>query len=394
MDAITGITAAPRRSAATPGAGSVPPPASAREVLGRAALCAGLLVLATTRPGLAHDPGLSALTVDVQPGRVLAHLVVARREIEPLVAMDTDRDGTVSTGELAAAQPGLRALGAAAVELHDTARGRGASAAGAEVPAVDLDDSDALHLRLAFAAPPIAETRVRVPIIARLALGHRQYVQVRAPGGARVSEHVLDAGSPSFTLGPTAAPRGHGRDVSAFFRLGVEHIVTGYDHLLFLLALLVAGPGLRAAAAIVTSFTVAHSITLGLATFGLVRLAPSIVEPVIAASVLYVGLDNLRARHLTPRWLATFGFGLVHGLGFAGALRDLGVGAAGAPAVLPLAAFNAGVEAGQLAVAAVVLPVVWSALRRPWLHARVATACSALVALAGAAWLLERTLLG
>jgi hydrogenase/urease accessory protein HupE len=386
MGAITGITATSHRSAATRGAGFAPPLASAPVVrrLWAAGLSAVLLLLAATSAGHAHDPGLSALTIDLRSDRVLVHLVVARREIEPLVPMDTDRDGTVSTRELAAAQPGLQALGATAIALEGSTG----------VPAIELDDSDGLHVRLALAPPASTDVRVRVPLIGRLALGHRQYVQVRDRRGAPVAEHVLHAGSSGFTLVPDAMPPGHGMGFRAFFLLGVAHIATGYDHLLFLLALLVVGPGPRTAAAVITSFTAAHSITLVLATSGLVRLAPGIVEPLIAASVLYVGLDNLRTRHLAPRWMATFAFGLVHGLGFAGALRDLGVGTAGAPALVPLLAFNAGVEAGQLVVAAVVLPVVWQTQRRPRVFSRLATAGSVLVAGAGAAWLLGRTLFG
>jgi hydrogenase/urease accessory protein HupE len=189
-----------------------------------------------------------------------------------------------------------------------------------------------------------------------------------------------------------AAPAHATGDFVAFLLLGIEHIATGYDHLLFLVALLVVGPRLRTATAIITSFTVAHSVTLALATLGVVRLAPAVVEPLIAASVLYVGIENLRARPLAPRWIATFVFGLVHGLGFATVLRDLGVGAAGDSTIVPLLAFNGGVELGQLAVAATILPLIWIVQRRPPVFTRVATACSVVVALAGAGWLLQRTL--
>ena len=113
-----------------------------------------------------------------------------------------------------------------------------------------------------------------------------------------------------------------------FLRLGVEHMITGYDHVLFLFALLIVGNSVRSAAKLITSFTVAHSITLALATFNVVHLPPHVVEPLIAISIIYVGLENLWHRHLQHRWLLTFGFGLIHGLGFASVLRDTGIGGA------------------------------------------------------------------
>ena len=136
----------------------------------------------------------------------------------------------------------------------------------------------------------------------------------------------------------------------------------------------------------------AHSLTLALATFDLVRIPPGVVEPLIAASILYVGLENLLRRDPKHRSLLTFGFGLVHGLGFASVLRELGIGAGGGASVMPLLAFNLGVEAGQISVAALVLPLIWRAHLLRGGSPRFATACSALVALAGAFWLWERTL--
>jgi hydrogenase/urease accessory protein HupE len=177
-----------------------------------------------------------------------------------------------------------------------------------------------------------------------------------------------------------------------FLLLGVEHIVTGYDHLLFLFGLLIVGSSFWGAWRIITAFTVAHSLTLVLATFDLLRLPSSLVEPLIAVSIVYVGLENLCRRDLHHRWLLTFGFGLVHGLGFASVLRDLGLGAVGgSAAVVPLLAFNVGVELGQVAIAVLVLPLMWKGQQLPQFFPRFATACSVLVMLAGTYWLVERT---
>ncbi len=135
--------------------------------------------------------------------------------------------------------------------------------------------------------------------------------------------------------------------------LGIEHILEGWDHLLFVFVLILLVPGMRQLILAVTAFTVAHSITLGLATFGLVALPPQAVEAVIALSIVFLAAEVLRSRaggpfRLSERlpWLVTFAFGLLHGFGFAGALRETGMPEAAVP--LALLMFNLGIEAGQL----------------------------------------------
>jgi hypothetical protein len=118
-----------------------------------------------------------------------------------------------------------------------------------------------------------------------------------------------------------------------------------------LLALLLAGAAFREVAKIITAFTAAHSLTLALATFNVVQLSPAMVEPLIAVSIVYVGIENLVRHQLSRRWLLTFAFGLIHGLGFASVLRELGIGAQAGQALMPLLSFNLGVEIGQLIVA-------------------------------------------
>jgi hypothetical protein len=123
-----------------------------------------------------------------------------------------------------------------------------------------------------------------------------------------------------------------------------------------------------------------------------VNLPARIVEPLIAASIVYVGLENLLRRHPPPRWRLTFGFGLIHGFGFAGALRELGIGSSGLAVALPLGSFNLGVEAGQIAVALVTLPLWWALRAQPALSIRLTSACSVVVVFAGGYWLIERML--
>ena len=169
--------------------------------------------------------------------------------------------------------------------------------------------------------------------------------------------------------------------------LGVEHILTGYDHLVFLACLLMAGGSTRSLVGIVSAFTVAHSVTLVLAATRVVTPPAEFVEPAIAISIAYVAIENLVADPGRSRWATAFGFGLIHGFGFAGTLDMLG---------LPLGqwlaavlAFNIGVEIGQLAVVAIALPLVIAIARSSW-HVRIVRYASSAVLGLAVFWFVER----
>ena len=176
----------------------------------------------------------------------------------------------------------------------------------------------------------------------------------------------------------------------SFIGMGAEHILSGPDHLLFLLALLALTRGFWPIAKIVTGFTIAHSVTLSLATLGVLDVPSRIVEPLIAATIIWVALENLLAPARTAqRWLIAALFGLIHGLGFASALTELGLPRAAM--IRALIGFNVGVELGQLAFVAAVMPVmVW--LAKPGRIARLPQVLSVAVAAAGTFWLAERLL--
>lgn len=234
---------------------------------------------------------------------------------------------------------------------------------------------------------------------------HREFFSAVDAGGVEMAIRMLSAAEPVATvpLADSKAPKEGGLPsehedgktagtFGGFLLLGIEHIWTGYDHLLFLFGMLLVCRTLRSVAVIITAFTLAHSLTLAVATLGWISLPGSFVEPVIAASIIYVGVENLLRKGKEPRgrgWL-TFAFGLVHGFGFASVLADLGVGRDGTGIVQPLLAFNLGVEAGQLAVAAVVLPLLLRLRRYPFVAERVLPASSMVIVLAGMWWLLER----
>jgi hypothetical protein len=215
----------------------------------------------------------------------------------------------------------------------------------------------------------------------------RMQVVVSVRWANRAPEEFLVTGDqPSFEVGK--------RENAAFgrwLRLGGEHILFGFDHLAFVLGLLLLVRRPRQLLLTVTSFTLAHSLTLALAAFDVVRLSSAPVEAMIAASVVLCAREALEQKEsLTRRfpWAIAFGFGLLHGLGFAGALADIGLPEK--HATWALVAFNLGVEAGQLAVVALGLGVAWAVRRSK----RDATRPRALVCYAlggvGAFWLLQR----
>jgi hypothetical protein len=158
----------------------------------------------------------------------------------------------------------------------------------------------------------------------------------------------------------------------------------------FLAGLILAATTLRQLLVALTAFTAAHSVSLALVVVAGLRAPSSIVEPLIAASIAWVGVENLLRRGHGTRWIVVFGFGLIHGFGFADALIELGFGTSLADIATALVSFNGGVEIGQLAAAAAMLPLVWMINARPvWRH-RLVPACSLLIALAGGYWLVER----
>jgi hypothetical protein len=182
-----------------------------------------------------------------------------------------------------------------------------------------------------------------------------------------------------------------GRTLLRDFRLGFTHILpNGLDHILFVLGLFLLSTSLRSVLAQVSAFTLAHSITLGLTLYGVVSLPSTIVEPLIALSIVYVACENLFTSDLTPWRLAlVFGFGLLHGMGFADALARLNL--ARAEFLTTLVSFNVGVEAGQLSViAAAALVVLAVRVPRSDYRRLVVRPCSVGIALTGAFWVVER----
>lgn len=335
----------------------------------RARFVLALFILGLPARTLAHDPGLSVLDVRVARTRIEAVLSISGADAEAAGLRDRDRGRAIAVHAIEMRLDGER-LDAA---VEDVRR-----------------DAEGAHIRLSYAGRPASGLSVRSTLLARLPTGHRQLLAIRREDGTLLAERLLDAHDDSYEVELTdAPPPAHG--TAGFFRLGVEHILAGYDHLLFLAGLLLAVQTLRDALKIITAFTVAHAVTLGAAAFGAIAPPPSIVEPLIAASIVYVGFDNLIRPQAKQRWAIAFAFGLVHGFGLAGALRGIGQDAGAFEAAARLLAFNAGVETIQAAIAAAALPLLWRLRAFPEVRDRLAAAASAVILTAGSYWLIERS---
>lgn len=366
----------------------------------------------------AHDPGLSTVQGEWRAGSLTLTTGMAPADVEALLPPEAPRAPQWGPAEFEAVRPLLFQLAARLWEVR-----RGARLLEQADVHVELLPGDNVSFQLRVdpgeGGEPVVLRSLR---LADLGSVHRQFALVLDEAGRLVARKLLSGRdpvlevprtvvaaaapeSPGTSAAPNPAPTAAGASAPAaaedsalptlmeFLWLGVQHIWTGYDHLLFLFALLVVCRTFRSIVAIITCFTLAHSLTLAAATLDWVRLPPSIVEPIIAATIVYVGAENLWRRGEEPRgrWLLTFVFGLIHGFGFASILRDLGVGADPGGILGPLFAFNLGVELGQVAIAAVVMPLVWRLRQQPAFVAKGVPALSGLIALLGLYWLLERT---
>ena len=333
------------------------------------------LALATTIVR-AHDPGLSTLDV-----------VVNDREISATLAMSTPDVAIALPTPRADVREGLLIL--VRESVHVTIDGYALAPVSDQVA---IADSGA-HVRLSYALPiaNVSSTNrltIASDIPRRLARGHRELLTVTDGRGSE-TERLLDAASEPVAI-EMAGPSGWVSRVSSFVGLGIHHILTGYDHLVFLAGLILAATTVRQMLVALTAFTAAHSVSLALVVLAGVRAPSSIVEPLIAASIAWVGVENLLRRRQGTRWMIVFGFGLIHGFGFADALIDLGFGSSLADIATALVSFNGGVEIGQLAAAAAMLPLVWMINARPAWQRRLLPVCSLLITFAGGYWLIER----
>lgn len=257
---------------------------------------------------------------------------------------------------------------------------------------VELTVENDLVWKLHYPRPKKGPLRFTATHIQRLPPeGFGASLSVEVKRGIVPAMKLLRHEDPTLEVPLTGGGVSSGQTFKEFLVLGVEHILTGYDHLLFLAGLLVACRRFATMALIITCFTIAHSVTLGLAALDVFSLPGRVVEPLIAASILFVGVENLvRQGEPAGRWALTLAFGLIHGFGFAGVLKEIGLGSAGVGLILPLFSFNLGVELGQIAVALLVLPLLLRISDREAFVRYGRPALSVAVAVAGGYWLVTR----
>ena len=354
-----------------------------------------LLALLLATPAYAHKSSDSYLTLRLDGTRLEGRWDIALRDLDAAIGLDDDGDGRLTWDELRARHDAIARYALARLQL-DTPGGRCTLVAGPQ----RLDQhTDGVYtvLPLAGLCPATVRLTVNYRLFADVDAQHRGLLRIGA--GADTVSAILGGEQPVQTVALEEANQGG--QFLAYVRHGVDHIWHGYDHLLFLISLLLpavlvwrdgrwhqaAGFGAAAVdvARTVTAFTLAHSLTLALAALGMLTPPSRWVEAAIAASVVIAALNNVWPLVQGRRWVAALLFGLVHGFGFAGVLGGLGL-PSDALAV-SLLGFNAGVELGQLAVVAVVLPIAFAA-RATFVYRRVLLpGASLVIAVVACAWL-------
>ncbi len=353
----------------------------------------GLLVLVLQPPeALSHQNtrafGFLALT---QESAQLVLYALFQDWEQAVEGLDVDQDGEITKEEL---QIHEQAINGRVLRAVTARNGLADCPASAALPALGMRHGKLyVKTELDFQCTrTIRRFTLGYDLFTKLHPGHRMLASIQAPDLNATHVFMTDPEQPAeYTVLVAGPPPPMSETVLEFLGLGVDHIFTGYDHILFLLALIVIGGRLLDLVKVVTAFTLAHSVTLALAALEVVTLSAKLVEPVIALSIVVVATENLvfqnRFAHL--RMLVSFVFGLVHGFGFASVLTEMDI--AKESVLASLLGFNLGVEIGQVAIVALIYPVLrW--LQRQDFRLRAVRGISAIILVMSLWWLLDRTL--
>jgi hypothetical protein len=329
----------------------------------------------------AHPANVAHARIAIEGRAVEMTLSANLFELDLVLGLDRDFDGRVEAGELEARR----------ADVIDYLRGKvGVSASGRELPMEVLalgigrsgDGRAVVETKLAFRSEhALRDLAIWCEPLTELGADHTTLARIDTAEGSR--EFVF---RPGVTYREAAGALAQAFE---FLKLGIVHIFVGYDHIAFLLGLLLTGGSTLTIVKIVTAFTAAHSVTLSLAALDVVTLNPVVVEAGIALSIVYVAAENLFTWRRHGRWLVSFLFGLVHGFGFAGVLKDLALPSSAL--VASLLTFNLGVEIAQVAIVALVVPTLYG-LTRTRLHAPLTRMASAVILSLGLFWLYQRVL--
>ncbi len=366
-------------------------------------LCAALI--GVVAPAQAHKSSDSYLQLEAGRSGTTLRWDIALRDLDAALDLDTDENGKLTWSEVKAAWPRMQDYALARLQVEGCplrVSGRALERRNDGAYAVMLLASDCVLV----GAPVIHYSLFR-----EVDPTHRGIARVQRAGeplALSMLEPTLmvPAGSVTGTSAARTAPEHRASDSRwEFLREGIRHILTGYDHVLFLLCLLLPSVMLRTpqgwrpvdrlsqavlpVVGIVSAFTVAHSLTLGLAAVKIVSLSPAFIEPAIAVTIILAGLDNVWPIFPVRRVLVTFIFGLIHGFGFAGVLAELNLPtSAFAWALLQ---FNLGLELGQLLIVVCVTALLFLLRQRPGYRSLVIRGGSCVAIVVGVLWLIERT---
>jgi len=345
-------------------------------------LCAGVLCGTSVH---AHEIYTSYSSIEVVRTQLTYTLTLDETELKYIFELDKNNDGSITEKELNASvnkiylyfeKRSAIIIGGETIELK---RGEGY---------VSKDNSGNVFVNLVF-----KQTLDRQPWKLTLSLNifndfgprHKNLVKVIHQDG--IQQGILTIGDPQQDFLFSGKGISVFKHVRQFFGLGVEHILIGYDHILFLLGLIIIGGSFLSLVKIVTSFTVAHSITLILAALQVVAIPARLVECVIALSIVYIALENFFIKKTDDRWLITFIFGLMHGFGFAGVLQESGLPTEGL--VVSLLSFNVGVEIGQVIIVVSTFPIIYMIAKTRW-QKRIVYGLSSVIMVFGLMWFFER----
>jgi len=343
----------------------------------------------------AHQINLSNARIELQPDRTVSLEIALKGSDVDRVARTNvfdQQSGLVDAVRLAASTAAI----ATYVTTHAVVLGADGVLCKAG-PAEIAPDQDGVVARLNWSCNEVQGDLIyRSTVLIDVDPGAKQIVLVGPEQNA--AQALLDASQTELRI--SASPPPFFDVIRRYIEAGVEHIFLGYDHIAFLVAIVLWARRLWPVIKIVTAFTLAHSITLSLAALQIVVIPSAIVEPAIALSIVYVAIENFFSRNVDGRWRDTFAFGLIHGFGFASALQEFGLPRG---AVVPaLAAFNIGVELGQVAIVSFVIPLL---IGVDWLIATMRDVpqrrtaglvyvLSGIIAFLGCYWVFERTLMG
>ena len=364
-------------------------------------LILAIAMLLLSAPAWAHKPSDSLLSLTVQHDRIEGRWDIALRDLDDAIGLDTDGDGAITWGEVRSKHDEVAAYALSRLTITSS-QTRCSTQATRQLIDTHTDGTYVVLFFTTTCPTTIDTLQADYRLLFDLDAQHKGLL--RLTHGQITTTAIFSQETPiqQFTIGETSS----WRQVRQYLHEGIWHIWLGYDHVLFLVALLLPAvlrrvadqwkpaPGFLPAfwevLSIVTAFTLAHSITLSLATLDLIALPSRLVESAIAASVVFAGISNLYPALVQRRWLVAFLFGLIHGFGFATVLHDLGLPRGSL--ALSLVSFNLGVEVGQLAIVAVFLPLAYY-LRNSWTYQRLILVSGSLCIVALAcAWLIERTL--